>query len=145
MKSIYVTCLAAALMSFGVSACTGASDHGHGDDHSHGTEGHSSSHAEHTSDHSKFGHFSAVYQCGNHELQTKHTDAETTVSYLGKTVEASRTVSILDDAFAGETFKGKLNGQSFIFKGKGYDASIDLGGEITICEKLTCIPLGVPH
>jgi len=140
MNRFYVTGFVMALMSFAVSACTASGDHNH--DHDQGEHGHTES-----ADHSKFGHLSAIYICGDEEqeLQTKHTDEATTLSYLGTTVKASRIVSVVDNAFTGETFKGKFEGQSFVFKGMGYDASITIGGKLTRCEKISCIPLGGPH
>ena len=142
MKQMKATWITTALIGFSLSACSASADH----DHDHGVDGHIDSHAKgETVDHSKFGHLSAIYLCADQELQTKHTDKETTLSYLGTTVDASRKVSIIDNAFAGETFKGTFKGQSFIFKGIGYDASMTLGSEVISCEKITCIPLGGPH
>jgi len=123
-----------------LAAC-GAADHGH--DHG-STDNHDHAEAE-TADHSKFGHMSAVYLCGDEELQTSHTDAETTLAYKGLKIDVSRKVSVIDSAFAGETFKGKFRGQNLTFKGIGYDASLTLDDEVIACEKITCIPLGGPH
>jgi len=95
MHRFFMTCVAA------VSACSGSADH----DHDHGAESHKDGHTEGHSetDHSKFGHLSAVYICGDEEieLKTSHTDEATTLSYLGKTVKASRKVTVIDDAFTG--------------------------------------------
>lgn len=137
----------ASLIAGSLSAC-GAGDHGHdrGDDSHLETGVRSESQAKpEFVDHSKFGHMSAVYLCGDEELQTSHTDAETKLAYKGHKIDVSRKVSILDEAFAGESFQGKLNGQTLIFKGKGYDASLKIGDELISCQKLTCIPLGGPH
>jgi len=138
MKYFYEICCVAALVAFGATACT-ASDH---HDQAHGSDEHADIHSV---DHSKFGHMSAIYLCGEDELQTSHTDEETTIAYLGKRIMASRKVSVVDNAFAGETFNGKLDGQTLIFKGIGYDASLSIGGKVTRCEKISCIPLGGPH
>ena len=73
------TCFFTALLALSVSACGGAADRDH--DHEAGHEDASSaSHAHDESgevDHSRFGHMSAIYLCGNDELQTTHTDIET--------------------------------------------------------------------
>jgi len=148
MNRIFMASLATLLLGFSISACKAEHDHdhGHADADHHETDAHSEDHAEiQTADHSKFGHLSAVYLCGDEELQTRHTDEETTLAFRGNKIDVSRTVSVLDNAFIGESFKGTFNGQPLFFKGKGYDASLTLGGEVTICEKQTCIPLGGPH
>ena len=123
-------------------ACCGAADHGHehgsaeGDDHAD----------TQTVDPSKFGHLSAVYECGNKEkLQTSHTDAATTLTFRGEKVNVARKVSVVDNAFAGETFEGKFRGQNLLFKGKSHDASLTLNDDVISCQKITCIPLGGPH
>jgi len=127
MNRIFMICLAVASIGIGASACTGSAEHGHehAEGSDHGSEAHTDGDADiQTADHSQFGHLSAVYLCGTEELQTTHTDKETKLAYKGKKIDVSRKVSILDNAFAGETFKGKFNGQKLIFKGKGYDASL---------------------
>ena len=103
-------CVFTALMTLGLSACGGAADHDHNAAQltSHGHDEHEGS----VVDHSQFGHMSAIYICGNDELQTTHTDEETKLAYKGQKIDVARTVSVIDNAFAGENFKGRLNGQS---------------------------------
>ena len=141
------TCFFTALLALSVSACGGAADRDH--DHEAGHEDASSaSHAHDESgevDHSRFGHMSAIYLCGNDQLQTTHTDEETKLAYKGQKIDVSRVVSVIDNAFAGESFKGNFDGQTLYFRGKGYDASLRLGGKVISCEKISCIPLGGPH
>ena len=93
----------------------------------------------------KYGHMSAIYLCGSDQLQTSHTDDETKIAYKGDKFEASRTVQILDNAFAGETFTSTYKGDKIIFRGKGFDASLTINNEVISCEKLSCIPLGENH
>jgi len=151
MSHIYLTCLAGALMGFGMPACTGSSDQHNHAENSHiesTTKSDNQSQAKpvfKTIDHSKFGHLSAVYICGDEELQTRHTDEVSTLAYQGLKIDVTRTVSVVDDAFVGESFKGTFKGQSLFFKGKGYDASLTLDDDVISCEKITCIPLGGPH
>ena len=139
--------LFAAIAAFSLSACGGAADHDH--DHDAGHEAASSSNHAHDEsvevDHSRFGHMGAIYLCGNDELQTTHTDIETKLAYKGQKIDVSRVVSVIDNAFAGESFKGKFDGQTLYFRGKGYDASLKIGDEVISCEKISCIPLGGPH
>lgn len=153
MISMYKIFMTAALMSLGVTACTGADGHEHVEDHGHteaanhegDSHGETSASNHDNVDHDKFGHLSAIYLCGDHELQTTHTDKESKLAYKGFKIDVTRRVSIVDNAFAGESFKGELNGQSLIFRGKGYDASLKIGDEVMSCEKISCIPLGGPH
>jgi len=77
MVKSYVSFLILAGFTAGSLSACGASDHGHdhGDASHHGADGQGDAH-DHTADHSKFGHLSAVYLCGEEELQTFHTDAD---------------------------------------------------------------------
>jgi len=147
---LYLNGLLAVILTASVSACTAASDHGHDHDHAdashHGSDAHSDEEGHFQSTNpDKYGHLSAIYICGDEELQTSHTDKETKIAYKGDKFDVSRKVSIIDGAFGGETFEGKYAGQNLVFKGKGYNASLTLGDEVISCEKLTCIPLGGPH
>ena len=137
-------CVFSAMMTLSLSACGGAveSDGDHPAASSATRHGHED---ESAVDHNQFGHMSAIYICGNDELQTTHTDEETKLAYKGQKIDVARTVSVIDNAFAGESFKGRLNGQSLFFRGKGYDASLKIGDQVIGCEKISCIPLGGPH
>ena len=137
----------ASFTAISLAAC-GASDHGHDHDHDHDTKAGAASEDKGKikfADHDKYGHLSAVYECGDEELQTKHTTGETTLAFRGEKVNVSREVTVIDNGFGGETFKGKFRGQNLVFKGKGYDASLTLDDDVISCKKLTCIPLGGPH
>ena len=130
-----------------LSACTAQSaEHAHEDDHSHSE---SEKHADHENegviDHTSFGHMSAIYLCGDEMLQTTHDDSETKLAFRDQKIDVTRHVSVIDNAFAGESFKGTFDGQSLLFRGKGYDASLKLGDKTMSCEKVSCIPLGGPH
>lgn len=145
-KATYVL---ASFLALSASACTGAVEHvaDHGHEAASSATRHASAPHEDGSaaDHDKFGHMSAIYLCGNDELQTTHTDLETKLAYKGQKIDVARTVSVIDNAFAGESFEGKFGGQSLYFRGKGYDASLKIGDEVVSCEKISCIPLGGPH
>ena len=136
-------CVFAALTTLSLSGCGGAAE----SDHDHEAESSASHDHDDLSavDHSQYGHMSAIYLCGNDELQTMHTDVETKLADKGQKIDVARTVSVVDKAFAGESFKGKFNGQSLFFRGKGYHASLKIGDKVISCEKLSCIPLGGPH
>ena len=133
--------LFAAIAALSLSACGGGVDHDHTTSRSPNPAPDEAS----AVDHSRFGHMSAIYICGNDELQTTHTDTETKLAYKGQKIDVARTVSVVDNAFAGESFKGKFDGQPLFFRGKGYDASLKIGDEVISCEKISCIPLGGPH
>jgi hypothetical protein len=139
------------LSVFGLAACTGAADHDHADGADHSHEDHaqktSAANADEVSavDHNRFGHMSAIYLCGNNQLQTFHTDTETKLAFKDQKIDVTRFVEVVDEAFAGESFKGTFKGQPLFFRGKGYDASLKLGDEVIACEKISCIPLGGPH
>ena len=145
MRKFKKTYFFAALLGLILSACTGAADH----DHAHDNAGETSDHHAHEKtsavDNPKLGHMSAVYICGNEELQTRYTDTESKLAYKGQKIDVVRTISVIDDVFEGESYKGTFNGQSLYFRGKGYDASLKIGDEVISCEKLSCIPLGGPH
>lgn len=147
-------CIFAALMSFSLTACTGVEGHAGDaaqsasqtqDSHAQASHDHEPHDEGASVDHSKYGHMSAIYLCGNDQLQTMHTDAEAKLAYKGQKIDVARSVSILDNAFVGESFKGKFDGQSLYFRGKGYESSLKIGNEVISCEKLSCIPLGGPH
>lgn len=98
-----------------------------------------------TVDTSKYGHLSAIYLCGDEQLQTSHTAEKTMIAYKGAKLDASRTVQILDNAFAGETFTANQNGDVIVFQGKAYDATLQINNDVISCEKLSCTPLGENH
>jgi len=118
------------------------------DAHTHVGHDHASNENHTVSDknpHDKYGHMSAIYLCGDEQLQTSHTSEATKLAYKGEKIDVTRQVTIMDEAFVGETFKGELAGQSLLFKGKGHNATLILGDQTLACEKLSCIPLGGPH
>ena len=144
MVEANISCLVLTAFAAVVLSACGAADHGH--DHEVKVEAPSEDKGKiKFAEHDKYGHLSAVYLCGDEELQTKHTTGETSLAYKGDKVNVSRKVTAIENAFGGETFEGEFRGQSLLFKGKGYDASLTIGNEVTACEKLTCIPLGGPH
>lgn len=128
-NNIFVA-MSAALISLGLTACTASSEN-----------------AEEAAaiNTDKFGHLSAIYLCGDEQLQTSHDDMVTQIAFKGSKIDAERTVQILDGAFTGETFTGMYEGDLFVFKGKGYDASLTINDDVVQCEKLSCIPLGDVH
>jgi len=144
MTYFHKICIFTALAALSASACTGADSHA--DDAAQLADHTQDAHNEEASvDYSQYGHMSAIYICGNDELQTTHTDVETKLAYKGQKIDVERTVTVIDNAFAGESFKGKLNGQSLYFRGRGHDVSLKIGDEVISCEKISCIPLGGPH
>jgi len=130
------------VFALSVMGCSASHDHA-GHDHANGKSDSQSVSTKEAND--RFGHLSAIYLCGDDQLQTSHTAKETKLAYKGAKIDVVRSVTVIDDAFGGETFKGRLNGQPLVFKGKGYDAKLTLGNEVIACEKLSCIPLGGPH
>lgn len=141
IKELSICLLGTAILS----ACTASSTE-HADSHSHSeSKNHTSHEATDAVDHASFGHMSAIYLCGDETLQTTHNDTETKLAFRDQKIDVVRNVSLIDNAFAGESFKGTLNGQSLFFRGKGYEASLKLGSKTLSCEKISCIPLGGPH
>lgn len=94
--------------------------------------------------HDKYGHMSAIYLCGDEQLQTSHTTEATKLAYKGEKIDVIRKVTIIDQTFAGETFEGTFAGQSLLFKGKGDATTLTIGDQTQTCEKLSCIPMGGP-
>lgn len=94
--------------------------------------------------HDKYGHMSAIYLCGDEQLQTSHTTEATKLAYKGEKIDVIRKVTIIDQTFAGETFEGTFAGQSLLFKGKGDAPTLTIGDQTQTCEKLSCIPMGGP-
>jgi len=129
MSKLYLTQCVIGLMGLALAGCA-ASD---------GEVVKDSSHSD------KYGHMSAIYLCGNDQLQTSHTDDETKIAYKGDKFSASRTIQISDNAFLGETFRATHNGDVIIFKGKGHDVTLTINDDVIMCEKLSCIPLGEVH
>lgn len=94
--------------------------------------------------HDKYGHMSAIYLCGDEQLQTSHTAEATKLAYKGEKIDVIRKVTIIDQTFAGETFEGTFAGQSLLFTGKGDAPTLTIGDQTQTCEKLSCIPMGGP-
>jgi len=112
-----------------------AEDHNHA--HDKGETPEKQDHSKHK--HAKFGHMSALYECGDAQLQTMFSRTETSLTYKKQKVYVSRVQR-------GETefFSGTLDGQDFTLKAKGHDVLFEIGAETLTCEKLSCIPLDGP-
>ena len=93
----------------------------------------------------KYGHMSAIYLCGEDELQTSYTKDQTMIAYKGEKFDASRTVQVSDNAFSGETYNAVYNGDLIEFKGRGSDVTLTINDDVIACEKISCIPLGEIH
>ena len=122
-----------------LAACTDGQIHA---EHDHNDE--TNQNISKQSLHDKYGHMSAIYLCGDEQLQTSHTAEATKLAYKGEKIDVTRRVTIIDQTFAGETFEGTFAGQSLLFKGKGDTTTLTIGDQTQTCEKLSCIPMGGP-
>jgi len=127
-----------ALLGLGAPACET-----HNADHSHkfASHDHQKTKADGGDDHSshKYGHKSAVYECGDVQLESTYAKTGSTLSYAGTKINVSREFSN-----GTETFLGTLNGEAVSFIAKANDGQFSQGAKRLSCEKLTCIPLDGP-
>lgn len=136
MNSRHLSLLALTLI---LAACTDAQIHA---EHDHKDE--INQNISKQSLHDKYGHMSAIYLCGDEQLQTTHTAEATKLAYKGEKIDVTRQVTIIDQTITGETFEGTFAGQSLLFTGKGDATTLTIGDQTQTCEKLSCIPMGGP-
>ncbi len=133
MSLVFIT-----LLGLGLSGCET-----HHADHSHkfASHDHQKTKSDNGDDHSshKYGHKSALYECGDVQLESTYAKTGSTLSYAGTNINVSR-----DFSNGTETFLGTLDGEAVSFIAKANDGQFSQGANRVSCEKLACILLDGP-